>query len=201
MLRALAALAIIAASVSTFAVAQGPGSEHQEGKPHGGPPAGPPGAKPFIQRQGPPPGIQRQGPPPGAMNPYRGGTQPPPMAEPRFDKPSPGGARIGPPPGPPPAGAFVAPRPGNQFTYHGRAFDRVQIAPFAYPPGWGYRRWVVGATLPPVFLAPDYFYADWAALGLEPPPPGCEWVRYGPDLLLVDVSTGEVVDVAYDVFY
>jgi hypothetical protein len=26
-------------------------------------------------------------------------------------------------------------------------------------------------------------------------------VRYGPDLLLVDVNTGQVLDVAYGVFY
>jgi Ni/Co efflux regulator RcnB len=109
--------------------------------------------------------------------------------------------RVGPPRGAPAPGAFLAPHPGNQFSYHGRDFDRVHIAPFAYPPGWSYRRWAVGAMLPPIFLARDYFYADWMTLGLEPPPPGCEWVRYGPDLLLVDVSTGQVIDVAYDVFY
>ena len=55
--------------------------------------------------------------------------------------------------------------------------------------------------LPPVFLVPGYFYADWAALGLPPPQPGYQWVRYGPDLLLVDVSTGQVVDVVYGAFY
>jgi Ni/Co efflux regulator RcnB len=42
---------------------------------------------------------------------------------------------------------------------------------------------------------------DWADLGLPPPPPGDQWVRYGPDLLLVDVSTGQIVDVIYDAFY
>jgi Ni/Co efflux regulator RcnB len=36
---------------------------------------------------------------------------------------------------------------------------------------------------------------------LEPPPPGFQWVRYGPDLLLVNVVTGQVADVAYGVFY
>jgi hypothetical protein len=32
-------------------------------------------------------------------------------------------------------------------------------------------------------------------------PPDYQWVRYGPDLLLVDLTTGEVIDVVYDVFY
>jgi Ni/Co efflux regulator RcnB len=79
--------------------------------------------------------------------------------------------------------------------------ERIHIAPFIYPRGWGYRRWVVGAVLPPLFLVPDYYYADWAAFGLAAPPPGYQWVRYGPDLLLVDLSTGQVVDAVYGAFY
>jgi Ni/Co efflux regulator RcnB len=89
--------------------------------------------------------------------------------------------------------------PGHQFTYHGRPFNRVHLAPFAYPNGWAYRRWAVGAVLPPLFLAPAYYYTDWATLGLEAPQPGFQWVRYGPDLLLVNVATGAVVDVVPDV--
>jgi Ni/Co efflux regulator RcnB len=88
-----------------------------------------------------------------------------------------------------------------QFSYHGRGFNPVHVSPFAYPPGWAYRRWAVGAVLPPVFLARDYYYPDYAALGLDAPPPGTQWVRYGPDLLLVDVSTGQVLETVYGVFY
>ena len=88
--------------------------------------------------------------------------------------------------------------PGRQFTYHGRPFNRVHLAPFVYPNGWAYRRWAVGAVLPPLFLAPAYYYTDWATLGLEAPQPGFQWVRYGPDLLLVNVTTGAVVDVVPD---
>jgi Ni/Co efflux regulator RcnB len=69
-----------------------------------------------------------------------------------------------------------------------------------YPPGWQYRRWTIGVRLPPVFLAPTYVYPDWAALGLEAPPPGYAWVRFGPDLLEVNLTTGEVEDVVYGVF-
>jgi hypothetical protein len=59
------------------------------------------------------------------------------------------------------------------------------------PPGWGYRRWAV-ALLPPLFLTPAYFYTSWAALGLPPPERGFQC----PDLLLVNIATGRVVDVA-----
>jgi hypothetical protein len=125
------------------------------------------------------------------------------------------GARPGPRPGPrpafvphgPPRGGMAGPRlgpggpPGRQFSYRGHTINRIHIAPFAYPAGWAYRRWAIGVALPPVFLVPAYYYADWATLGLAPPPQGYQWVRYGPDLLLVDVSTGQVVDAAYGVFY
>jgi len=97
-------------------------------------------------------------------------------------------------------GAEFARPGGAQFVYHGQAFERVRTAPFVYPPGWGYQRWVVGAFLPPVFLVSDYWYADWDLIGLPPPPPDYRWVRYGSDLLLVDLTTGEVIDVVYDVF-
>jgi Ni/Co efflux regulator RcnB len=34
-----------------------------------------------------------------------------------------------------------------------------------------------------------------------PPWAGYEWVRYGNDALLVDVDTGEIIRVEYDIFY
>ncbi|MGC1353321.1 MAG: RcnB family protein [Xanthobacteraceae bacterium] len=119
---------------------------------------------------------------------------------------TPGGARTVVQPHGGPQRAVIGPRPGlaspggPQFTWHGREFHRVHLAPFVYPSGWGYRRWAVGAVLPPLFLTADYYYADWATLGLDPPQPGFQWVRYGPDLLLVNVTTGEVVDTIYDAF-
>jgi hypothetical protein len=113
--------------------------------------------------------------------------------------------------GRPPPGAWRGPHPGGppghpggppgRFMFHGHPFNPVHIAPFVYPHGWAYRRWGIGATLPGLFLVPAYYYAGWAALGLPPPEPGFQWVRYGPDLLLVNVATGQVVDVAYGVFY
>jgi Nickel/cobalt transporter regulator len=140
---------------------------------HGGPPhaGGPPHPPPAHG----PAVVHPHGPPPGAMAHPHG---PPPGA-------------MGHPGGP----------PGAQFGYHGHMVARVHRDPFVYPQGWAYRRWAVGAMLPPLFLARDYWYADWAALGLAPPPPGFQWVRYGPDLLLVDVTSGQVAEVVPDVFY
>jgi hypothetical protein len=100
----------------------------------------------------------------------------------------------------PPLGATRGPV-GAQFSYHGRMVGRVHISPFVYPQGWAYRRWAVGAVLPSVFLASAYYYADYASLGFPPPPPGQQWVRYGPDLLLVDTASGQIIEVVPGVFY
>ena len=92
------------------------------------------------------------------------------------------------------------PRP-TQFYHHGQWYGRAHGPVYVYPRGWHYRRWPIGAHLPRVFLAPTYFYPDYVGLGLAPPPPGYAWVRYGPDLLLVNLQTGIVDDVVYGAFY
>ena len=131
-------------------------------------------------------------PPPGHSPPH--GPPPHPPARPLVTP--------HPVPGPHPSPLAGPHGPGaGTFTYRGHPFNRVHLSPFVYPHGWSYRLWAVGAILPPLFLAREYWYADWAALGVPPPPPGDQWVRYGPDLLLVDVTTGQVVEVVPGVFY
>jgi Ni/Co efflux regulator RcnB len=103
-----------------------------------------------------------------------------------------------------PGPRVVPPGPGGrpQLVFRGHPYHPIPFArPYVYPAGWAYRRWAVGAILPPLFLTPDYYYTDYSALGFPPPDPGFQWVQYGPDLLLVNVATGQVVDVAYGVFY
>ena len=70
-------------------------------------------------------------------------------------------------PGPPGRG------PGRpQFSWRGRDYDRFRGPAFRYPPGFGYRRWSVGALLPGIFLGSTYFCNDWRGLGVGAPPPG-----------------------------
>jgi hypothetical protein len=215
MLRPFVIAAMFALVAPSLTVAQENVPQNRGGiapHPGGPPPGGAPRLAPVPRPpMGPPPGAgtfapHPGGPPPGAgtFAPHPGG--PPPGV---VVGPPPGGFQNHPPGGPPP-GAITGPPPGDPrhfggpggggFAYHGRSAAQVHVAPFVYPQGYGYQRWAVGAVLPPFFLTPDYYYADWAALGLDTPQPGYEWVRYGPDLLLVDLGTGEVVDVAYDVF-
>ncbi|HEX7761754.1 MAG TPA: RcnB family protein [Caulobacteraceae bacterium] len=73
-------------------------------------------------------------------------------------------------------------------------------APFYRPGGWYYQRWSYGEYLPFGWFAPA-FYLYWGYYDLPAPPVGCEWVRQGDDALLVDIWTGEILSVYYDVFY
>jgi hypothetical protein len=98
-------------------------------------------------------------------------------------------------------GQGLGPHAAGRVVYQGRSFTSFRAAPFSYPGGWGYRRWTVGQVLPGLFLSQGYYIGNWGAYGLAPPPPDLQWVRYGPDALLVNVYTGQVVDTVYGVFW
>ncbi|HWK36849.1 RcnB family protein [Sphingomonas sp.] len=125
---------------------------------------------------------------------------------PQVQPPRPGGPQVQrPQPQPPRPPAVVRPprpqpphRPGA-----GRppSFRPIHGPQFRYPRGYRYRRWTVGLLLPALFLSNSYYYNNYAAMGIGAPPPGYRWVRYGPDLLLVQTRTRRVVDVIYGAFY
>jgi len=103
-------------------------------------------------------------------------------------------------------------RPGN-WNNRPRTFDRgayshnvtaerhFHYGSYRRPSGWYYRRWSYGDYLPAMFWAREYWLTDWWLFELPIPPYGYEWVRYGDDALLVNVYTGEVLEVEYGVFY
>lgn len=98
----------------------------------------------------------------------------------------------------------IQPVPNRPVYQPGRrppSYHRIRGPVFHYPRGYSYRRWGIGAILPQVFLSSYYYWTDWRALGLLPPPPGYVWVRYGPDLLLVNRYNGRIADVIYGAFY
>jgi Ni/Co efflux regulator RcnB len=80
-------------------------------------------------------------------------------------------------------------------------FRPIQGRPFRYPSGYGYRRWGIGAALPLLFLSSAYYFNNYNEYGLYAPPFGYRWVRYGPDLLLVQFGTGYIADAVYGAFY
>jgi len=72
--------------------------------------------------------------------------------------------------------------------------------PYHQPNGWYYRRWVFGMVLPSFFWTQDYWINDYWDFDLPDPPYGYVWVRYGDDALLVNVRTGFILQVEYDLF-
>lgn len=92
-------------------------------------------------------------------------------------------------------------RPIHRPGYRPAHVKRIHISVFHYPRGYRYHRYVIGRILPHIFLSNMYYYDNWYGLGFGPPPHGYRWVRYGPDLLLVNLRSGRIVDVVYGVFY
>jgi Ni/Co efflux regulator RcnB len=150
-------------------------------------------SRPPAERA-PHPEAARPAPAPAARPPQGGGYHQGPGAAPAPAAPRPpqGGGFHGGPGGP---------GGGHNFVYLGHPHPRFHGPEYRYPPGFSYRRWSIGERLPLLFLAPGYFFSDYAALGLDPPPYGYEWVRYGPDLLLVQLGTGQVVEVVPGAIY
>jgi hypothetical protein len=86
------------------------------------------------------------------------------------------------------------------FRNQNRSFFRVGRY---YPPvrGWNYRRLGIGFTLGAPFFASSFWINDPWAYRLPPASGQFRWVRYYGDVLLVDVYTGQVVDVINDFFW
>ena len=77
--------------------------------------------------------------------------------------------------------------------YHGSYYNR--------PHGWYSHNWSYGEYLPLMFWASQYWINNWHNYDLMAPPPGCVWVRYGNDALLIDEDTGEIIQVVRGLYY
>ena len=88
-------------------------------------------------------------------------------------------------------------------SIHGNfhAERRFHAAPWHPPRDYQYRRWTYGERLPSLYFAPGLWITSFGLYGLMAPPPDTVWVRNGPDALLVDRDSGEIIRVQYDVFY
>lgn len=68
------------------------------------------------------------------------------------------------------------------------------------PFNFGYRQFNIGYNLGPAYYSQQY-WIDPEMYSLPYPPPGTQWVRYWNDALLVDIYTGEIVDVIQNFFW
>ena len=69
------------------------------------------------------------------------------------------------------------------------------------PQGYAYHRYSYGESLPQGYYAQSFWITNYLNFGLIAPPDGYVWVRYGPDAILLDEDTGEIVQIVYDQFY
>jgi Ni/Co efflux regulator RcnB len=224
---AAAGLSLILAAPGASAQCQGPNCEHQEHQqparqapPQNRPAAPPAGARPgggapqpgVRPGAAPQPGARPGGGSPGGYGGYHpGGAAPqqgyrPNAGAQQSYRPNgyPGGGSARPAygryAGPTGQGRAPAYSATHRFSYQGRSFAAVRAAPYRYPRGYGYRAYHAHERFPLALLIAPYFITDFALYNLPAPEPDLQWVRYGPDALLVNQDTGEVVDVAYGVF-
>ncbi|HRD46199.1 MAG TPA: RcnB family protein, partial [Caulobacter sp.] len=85
-----------------------------------------------------------------------------------------------------------------RHSYH--APRRYRAPHYRYPSGWYVRSWSFGDYLPWGWFGASY-YLNSGYYGLPFPPIGTEWVRVGDDAVLVDIWTGRVLAVYYDLFW
>jgi Ni/Co efflux regulator RcnB len=89
---------------------------------------------------------------------------------------------------------------GHYFTIGGQSHPQFAVGPYNWPQGYGYMRYSIGDSFPQQFWLQQYFINNFADFGLQPPPPGYQWVRFGPDLMLVNMGSGAIAQVAYGAF-
>lgn len=87
--------------------------------------------------------------------------------------------------------------------YRARHRSTFHLPRYYAPHSWsyGYRRFSVGFRLDSLLFGSSYWIADPYYYRLPPAYGPYRWVRYYDDALLVDVRTGEVIDVVYDIFW
>jgi hypothetical protein len=93
----------------------------------------------------------------------------------------------------------------RHYDWHGYRYANrgvYRLSPYYAPyHGWGYRQLSVGFILQPLFYGSAYWIGDPYTYRLPPVYGPYRWVRYYNDALLVNIYTGEVVDVAYGIFW
>jgi len=86
--------------------------------------------------------------------------------------------------------------------YRTRYHDRYRLGRYYSPyRGYSYSRLYVGIFLDSLFYSSRYWIDDPWYYRLPPAYGPYRWVRYYDDALLVDIYTGEVIDVIYDFFW
>lgn len=79
--------------------------------------------------------------------------------------------------------------------------DRFRFGFYYDPFGWDYFRYGIGWRMWPSYYRSSYWLNDPWQYRLPPAYGPYRWIRYHNDALLVNIYTGQVVDVEYDFFW
>ena len=86
-------------------------------------------------------------------------------------------------------------------SYRSRYSSLFRLGRYYDPYGWGYRRFSIGFSLWPSYYGSSFWLNDPWQYRLPPAYGPYRWVRYYDDALLVNIYTGQVVDVIHDFFW
>jgi hypothetical protein len=87
------------------------------------------------------------------------------------------------------------------YNYRNLHRSLFRLGLYFDPFGWGYHRWSIGWRLWPSYYSSSYWLDDPYMYRLPYAPWPYKWVRYYDDALLVNVYSGQVVDVIYEFFW
>ena len=89
----------------------------------------------------------------------------------------------------------------NHWRRSYQSTHRYRTSRYVYPSGWYVRVWNFGDILPNRSWYSQTYYLDWWRYDLPRPPIGTEWIRMRDDAVLVDIWSGRVLAVYYDLFW
>ena len=89
----------------------------------------------------------------------------------------------------------------NWRDWRRRHHDRFRFGFYYDPFGWDYFRYGVGWRLWPSYYGSNFWLNDPWQYRLPPAYGPYRWIRYHNDALLVNIYTGQVVDVEYNFFW
>lgn len=89
----------------------------------------------------------------------------------------------------------------NWYNWRLRHRSLFSLGAYYDPFGWGYQPYSIGWRMWPNYYRSSYWLNDPWQYRLPYSPPGTRWIRYYDDAILVDMWSGQVVDIIYDFFW
>lgn len=89
----------------------------------------------------------------------------------------------------------------NWYNYRNKHRWLFNLGFYYDPFGWSYSPFSIGYRMWPSYYSSSYWLNDPWQYRLPYAPPGTRWIRYYDDAILVDMWSGQVIDVIYDFFW